>query len=52
MTASEEEGKKLIRSVLEERRIRVDHVERIVPSLEDVFLYLLEQDKTKDRMAG
>ena len=45
MTSSEEEGKKLIKQVLEGKGVRVDHIERIVPSLEDVFLYLLEQDK-------
>ena len=48
MTTSEEEGKVLIRKVLEGRGIRVDHIERIVPSLEDVFLYLLEQDNKQD----
>jgi ABC-2 type transport system ATP-binding protein len=51
MTSSEEEGKARIRSVLAEKKIRVDHVERIVPSLEDVFLYLLEQDKTHTQVA-
>jgi ABC-2 type transport system ATP-binding protein len=51
MTSSEEEGKARIRSVLAEKKIRVDHVERIVPSLEDVFLYLLEQDKTHGQAA-
>jgi hypothetical protein len=47
MTASEEEGKARIRMVLESRGIRVGNIERIVPSLEDVFLYLLERDKER-----
>jgi ABC-2 type transport system ATP-binding protein len=51
MTSSEEEGKARIQSVLAEKKIRVDRVERIVPSLEDVFLYLLEQDKTQGQAA-
>ncbi len=52
MTFSEEEGKALIRRVLEAKGVRVDHIERIVPSLEDVFLFLLEQDKTQERAAN
>jgi len=45
MTSSEEEGKSRIRQVLDQKGILLHHIERIVPSLEDVFLYLLEQDK-------
>lgn len=51
MTSSEEEGRKLITQILEGKGVRVDHIERIVPSLEDVFLYLLEQDKTRETAA-
>jgi ABC-2 type transport system ATP-binding protein len=51
MTVSEEEGKVLIRQLLQQQGIRVDNIERIVPSLEDVFLYLLEQDNTRDSQA-
>lgn len=43
MTNDEDEGKRLISSLLTERGITVHTVERIVPSLEDVFLYLLER---------
>ncbi len=42
MTIEESEGKRLIVETLAERGIEVGAVERIVPSLEDVFLYLLE----------
>ncbi len=52
MTSSEEEGKALIRRVLEEHGIRVSQIERIVPSLEDVFLYLLERDKPQVRASA
>jgi ABC-2 type transport system ATP-binding protein len=48
MTASEEEGRARIRRLLEQKGIHLDHIERIVPSLEDVFLYLLEQDKRQE----
>ncbi|MEW6510191.1 MAG: ABC transporter ATP-binding protein [Bacteroidota bacterium] len=46
----ERQGTQLIRSTLASRGIAVKRVERIVPSLEDVFLHLLEQD-TKRRGA-
>lgn len=35
----------LIPSILSEERISVKRIERIVPSLEDVFLHLLDRDK-------
>jgi len=44
---NEQEGAESIRSVLEGRGIPVLNVQRIVPSLEDVFLYLLERDTVK-----
>ena len=45
MVDDEAEGKRLIRKALREKEIEIQHIERIVPSLEDVFLYLLEQDQ-------
>ena len=47
MVRSDEEGRRLIAKTLREGDIRIDHIERIVPSLEDVFLYLLEQDAAR-----
>jgi ABC-2 type transport system ATP-binding protein len=47
MVTDEREGSGLIRSVLDERGIGISNVQRIVPSLEDVFLYLLERDTAK-----
>jgi ABC-2 type transport system ATP-binding protein len=47
MVNNEQEGAESIRSVLEGRGIPVLNVQRIVPSLEDVFLYLLERDTVK-----
>jgi ABC-2 type transport system ATP-binding protein len=44
MVDSEEEGKRLIIQSLQDQRIAVRHIERIAPSLEDVFLYLLEYE--------
>lgn len=43
----EEKGKQLIASTLASKDITVKRMERIVPSLEDVFLHLLEQDIKK-----
>ena len=51
MASSEEEGKARIRALLGEKGIRVNRIERIVPSLEDVFLYLLEQDTSQGQAA-
>ncbi|MBI5021715.1 MAG: ABC transporter ATP-binding protein [Ignavibacteriales bacterium] len=42
-----EKGKSLIKSILDAKGIQVKRIERIVPSLEDVFLHLLEQDMKK-----
>jgi ABC-2 type transport system ATP-binding protein len=44
MVESEEEGQKQITKVLQSAGIAVIGIQRIVPSLEDVFLYLLEKD--------
>ena len=44
MVQEEKQGKQLSTQTLKEKGIPVRHIERIVPSLEDVFLYLLEQD--------
>ncbi len=43
MVTNEEEGKKLITQSLNEKNIASGGIQRIVPSLEDVFLYLLDQ---------
>jgi ABC-2 type transport system ATP-binding protein len=52
MVDNENEGKRLIRKALQEKDIEIQHIERIVPSLEDVFLYLLEQDQKKLQGVG
>lgn len=46
MVREEREGRKHITDALHEKSIPVTSIQRIVPSLEDVFLYLLDQDKT------
>ena len=43
MVRDEKEGAKLIRDSLSNQGIEVSSAQRIIPSLEDVFLYLLEQ---------
>lgn len=40
----EAEGKENIRNILGEKSIETYSIEKIIPSLEDVFIYLLEQD--------
>jgi ABC-2 type transport system ATP-binding protein len=47
MVKDEKEGRQAITQTLKEKGIPLRHIERIVPSLEDVFLYLLEQDARK-----
>jgi len=47
MVGSEGEGKTLIAGALKEAGIRVHRIERILPSLEDVFLYLLDRDAAR-----
>lgn len=47
---AEKEGKEKIAAALAAKGITVNRIEHIVPSLEDVFLHLLEQD-TKKRAA-
>jgi len=44
MVGDEREGRKAVGDLLAQRGISVQNPERIVPSLEDVFLYLLERD--------
>jgi ABC-2 type transport system ATP-binding protein len=46
MVKDEAEGKRKIVETLSQNGITVKTIERIVPSLEDVFLYLLEHDAT------
>lgn len=45
------EGSKLIVSLLEKNTISVRHIEQITPSLEDVFLHLLEKDDAGTKAA-
>lgn len=47
MVGKESEGKEMISRTLKESRIPLHNIERITPSLEDVFLYLLEKDLPK-----
>jgi ABC-2 type transport system ATP-binding protein len=47
MVKDEKEGTSLIRQRLSSTSLEVQDVQRIVPSLEDVFLYLLEHDTSK-----
>jgi ABC-2 type transport system ATP-binding protein len=45
VTVTEESiARREIVRLLKERDIRLDHVDRITPSLEDVFIYLLDQE--------
>jgi len=44
MVADEEVGRRLIARTLEKEGLSLVAIERIVPSLEDVFLYLLERE--------
>jgi ABC-2 type transport system ATP-binding protein len=44
MVGNEREGRQAIADLLARHGISVQNLERIVPSLEDVFLYLLERD--------
>ena len=37
------EGEKLIVKILNENKVKINGISKIVPSLEDVFIYLLEQ---------
>jgi ABC-2 type transport system ATP-binding protein len=52
MVDDEEEGRRLIERALAEKGIGISHVERIVPSLEDVFLYVLELDAASAQQAA
>ncbi|MGB5873506.1 MAG: ABC transporter ATP-binding protein [Bacteroidota bacterium] len=47
MVPDEAEGKELITTTLQNRSVALLGIERIVPSLEDVFLYLLDQEASK-----
>ena len=46
---SEEEGKKEIQKLFAGNKIKLNRIERIVPSLEDVFLHLLEEDSKRKK---
>lgn len=47
MVSNEEEGKRLITQTLQRNGLSLVAIERITPSLEDVFLYLLEREKER-----
>ena len=47
MVDDESEAKRLIGRTLSDKNISVGTIQRIVPSLEDVFLYLLEHDSAR-----
>jgi len=49
MVDDEREGRRLITGLLADKGIGIHHIDRIVPSLEDVFLYLLEQHAETSR---
>ncbi|MDD8019530.1 MAG: ABC transporter ATP-binding protein [Bacteroidota bacterium] len=44
---NEDEGKNKITAILRESKIDIFNIERITPSLEDVFIYLLEEQARK-----
>jgi L-lactate utilization protein LutB len=52
MVGDEQEGSARIRRTLAGHDIAVQSIERIVPSLEDVFLYLLEHDGAHARSSA
>jgi ABC-type multidrug transport system ATPase subunit len=45
MVAAEQEGASLIRRTLSDANVEVGRIEKIMPSLEDVFLYVLEHEQ-------
>ena len=45
---NEQAGKENIKQLLSSNKIDVNNIERITPSLEDVFIYLLEQEALKN----
>ncbi len=47
MVDAESEGRRLITAALAEKKIGVERMERISPSLEDVFLYLLDKNAAR-----
>ena len=47
MVKDEREGRRLIETTLQDVHLQSSGIEKIVPSLEDVFLYLLEQDSAR-----
>jgi ABC-2 type transport system ATP-binding protein len=49
--ADANEGKNLITSTLEKNSLAARHIEQITPSLEDVFLHLLEKDSAGTKAA-
>jgi L-lactate utilization protein LutB len=47
MVKDEREGTRLIEKTLQDVHLQSSGIEKIVPSLEDVFLFLLEQDDAR-----
>ena len=52
MVRNEREGKKLISDGLAESGLEALQIERIIPSLEDVFLYLLDKEAARPAAGG
>ena len=52
MVKDEREGRRLIEKTLQDVKLQSSGIEKIVPSLEDVFLYLLEQDSARFSGSG
>ncbi len=52
MVEDEEQGRRRINEALHEAHLQPEGIVRIVPSLEDVFLYLLEQDALRQGSAA
>ena len=45
----DDEGRKNIKKILtDENSIKISRIDKIVPTLEDVFIYLLEKDTKKN----
>jgi ABC-2 type transport system ATP-binding protein len=52
MVKNESQGEKLIKDGLAEIGIKPLHIEKIMPSLEDVFLYLLDREAAGAKAEG
>ena len=50
VTGTEEEGRQKIESALAQKNIVIQRIERILPSLEDVFIHLIEEKPKENRL--